>query len=182
MTTSVLSVREGQASLREAYRNDPQLAWVVDHASVEAVDLQDPFHGSVRVGTRSPTQVGVAVHGALGGPHDAPCPGDLLCGALASCQEASLRMVANLYGVQLTALKIDVRGGVDVRGTLGMAPQVPVAFQWLEVDVFLRAAAHTPAERVPQILKAAERACVVLQTLRAGVPVRVTFDAGLSTG
>ncbi len=182
MHPSLVSVRERQAPLRHDYRQDAGRAWVVDRARVDAVDLHDPFHGSVRFGGRSAAQVDFGVHGALGGPHDGPVPGDLLCAALASCQESSLRMVANVFGVQLTALRIDVLAGVDVRGTLGMNPQVPVGFQWLQVDVFLRAAPGTPPQRLGQVLKAAERACVVLQTLRAGLPVGVTFDAGLATG
>ena len=28
----------------------------------------------------------VGVHGAIGGPHDAPTPGDILCSALVACE------------------------------------------------------------------------------------------------
>ena len=86
-------------------------------------------------------------------------------------------MVADVYGVQLTQLKVDVQAGVDVRGTLGMNPAVPVAFQSFRVDVHVRAGAGTSAERLRQVIKAAERSCVVLQTLRLGVAVDVAFDA-----
>lgn len=170
-------VRERQAPLRTIYREDPARAWVVDHASIESRDLHDPFHGRVRFGSVSTGEAGFAVHGALGGPHDGPVPGDLLCAALASCQESSLRMVSDVYGVQLTHLKVDVQGGVDVRGTLGMNPAVPVAFQSFRVDVHVRAGAGTSAERLRQVIKAAERSCVVLQTLRLGVAVEVAIDA-----
>lgn len=172
-------VRERQASLRGIYREAPAKAWVVDHACIESRDLQDPFHGTVRFGSVSTAEATYAVHGALGGTHDGPVPGDLLCAALASCQESSVRMVSNVFGVRLTALKVDVQAGVDVRGTLGMDPNVPVGFQWFRVDVRVRVGNGTPPDRLKQVVKAAERSCVVLQTLRRGVPVTVMFDAGV---
>lgn len=179
MNETSYTLRERQSSLRDSYRQDPTRAWVVDHASIDSVNLHDSFHGKVRFGSLSMAEVDFAVHGALGGPHDGPVPGDLLCAALASCQESSLRMVANALRVQLSELKVEVRASVDVRGTLGMDPSVPVGFQSLQVEVWLRAAAGTDPQRVKQVIKAAERSCVVLQTLRAGVPVSVSFDAGL---
>jgi uncharacterized OsmC-like protein len=175
--TQAPTVRDRQAPLRSIYREDASRAWVVDHACIESRDLQDPFHGTVRFGSVSTAEARYAVHGALGGTHDGPVPGDLLCAALASCQESSVRMVSNVFGVDLTALKVDVQAGVDVRGTLGMDPKVPVAFQWFRVDVHLRVGSGTTAERLKQVVKAAERSCVVLQTLRLAVPVSVTFDA-----
>lgn len=171
------SVRERQSALRAGYRRDPAGAWVLDHAHIAAADLHDPFHGRVRFGSAAQGEAGYSVHGALGGPHDGPVPGDLLCAALASCQESALRMVADVYGVRLTELRIDVQAAVDVRGTLGMAPGVPVGFQSLQVAVRLRAAPDTDPQRLRQVVKAAERACVVLQTLRAGVPATVVVDA-----
>lgn len=178
MDKAAPGVRERQAPLRDIYRQDAARAWIVDHASIESRDLHDPFHGQVRFGSVSTGETGFAVHGALGGPHDGPVPGDLLCAALASCQESSLRMVADVFGVRLVQLKVEVRAGVDVRGTLGMDPRVPVAFQWFQVDARLRAHPDTRPERLTQVIKAAERACVVLQTLRLAVPVEIRFDTG----
>jgi uncharacterized OsmC-like protein len=169
------TVRARQASLRAAYREDAGRAWIVDHASIESRDLHDPYHGRVSFGSRDAAEADFSVHAALGGPHDRPVPGDLLCAALASCQESSLRMVADVYGVALTHLKVDVQAGVDVRGTLGMDPKVPVAFQSLGVQVTLRVTPQTDPHRLRQMLQAAERSCVVLQTLRSGVPVTVSI-------
>ncbi len=174
--TPTTDVRARQAPLRERYRQQPAAALVVDHASIVSENLHDPLHGQVRAGSTAQADIGFAVHHAIGGLHDAPVPGDLLCAALASCQESSLRMVANVYGVQITALSVQVDAEVDVRGTLGMSPKVPVAFQALRVAVRLRFAPDTPAQRIQQVCRAAERACVVLQTLRAGVPVTLTLE------
>jgi uncharacterized OsmC-like protein len=66
---------------------------------------------------------------AVGGPHDAPTPGDMLCAALAACQDSSIRMVANLYSIELKFLQVCVEADVDVRGTLAVDENVPVVFQ-----------------------------------------------------
>lgn len=170
-------VRARQAPLRAIYRSDPAQAVVTDLAwTCGEGDLASPMLGRVHFGSQVAAQVDYGVHHAIGGTHSAPVPGDLLCAALASCQESSLRMVADALGVRLVQLGVSVRGHVDVRGTLGDL-LAPVAFQSFEVSVRLRAAPATHPQRLRQLYRAAERSCVVLQTLRSGVPVSVELDA-----
>ncbi len=173
-----IPLRQRQSALRESYRLNPGLARVTDHASTGSTGPQNPFHGEVRVGNGPAAPFGFSVHHAIGGPHDAPCPGDLLCAAIASCQESSLRMVATILQVTITELQVHVCGELDVRGTLGMDPSVPVGFQSFEVNVRLRVTPTTDPQRVTQLTRAAERSCVVIQTLRRGVPLTVSFDQG----
>jgi uncharacterized OsmC-like protein len=168
-TTSVARAR--QRPLRARYRNDPSAALVVEHARTTGESPDDPFHCAVEPAPGHGVVTPIAVHRALGGPHDAPTPGDILCAALAACLDTSLRMVANVYGIPLEHVAVEVEGDLDVRGTLGMGRDVPVGFQALRCRVHLRAAAGTPPEDVRRLLVSAERACVVLQTLRGGVTV-----------
>lgn len=169
--------RARQAALRALYRSDPAHALVTDLAwTCGEGDLGSPMLGRVHFGSHATAQVDYGVHHAIGGTHRAPVPGDLLCAALASCQESSLRMVAKALGVRLLQLGVSVRGHVDVRGTLGDA-LAPVPFQSFEVSVRLRAAPDTQPQRLRQLYRAAERSCVVLQTLRSGVPVTVELNA-----
>lgn len=169
-------VRSRQRPLREKYRESPQAAWVTDRASIQSNNLHNPLRGNVSAGSVSKTNIAFSVHRSIGGSQEAPVPGDLLCAALASCQESSLRMVANVYGIVITALSVDVKAHVDVRGTLGMSSLVPVGFQLIEVEANLDVAPGTSAEKVRHLLRAAERACVVLQTLRGGVDVRLDIN------
>lgn len=177
LPASTAAVRERQAPLRQRYRGAPAEAWVTDLAETRGEDLGDPLHGRVQFGSRVTTSVAYAVHAAIGGSHDAPVPGDLLCAALASCHESSFRMVADVFGVQLDELRVSVEADVDVRGTLGLDPKVPVGFQAMRVRVQLRAAPATEPSRLRLLVNAAQRACVVLQTLRQGVPISVEVDA-----
>ncbi len=173
-------VRARQTPLRAMYRTDPAKALVTDLAwTCGEGALNDPMLGRVHLGSTAVAALDYGVHHAIGGTHCAPVPGDLLCAALASCQESSLRMVADVLGIRLEQLGVTVRGHVDVRGTLG-DPLAPVAFQSFEVSVRLRAAADTHPQRLRQLYRAAERSCVVLQTLRSGAPVSVELDMPLT--
>lgn len=175
--TEDAGLRTRQAALRALFRSDPAHALVTDLAwTCGEGDLVSPMLGRVHFGSHATAQVDYGVHRAIGGTHCAPVPGDLLCAALAACQESSLRMVAQVLGVQLLQLGVSVRGHVDVRGTLGDA-LAPVPFQSFEVSVRLRAAPDTQPQRLRQLYRAAERSCVVLQTLRTGAPVTVQLDA-----
>ena len=128
-------VRALQAPLRCAYARDPVRAAVVDVAWTEGGDSTNPMSGRVHFGSHATSSVEYGVHQAIGGTHAAPVPGDLLCAALASCQESSVRMVANVLGVRLLELRVDVRATVDVRGTLGMNSLIPVELQTLRAGV-----------------------------------------------
>jgi len=172
------SVQERQRPLRAQYKTDPGAAWITDHARTRGSDPRDPFHFVVEPMDNCGAQLPVGVHRALGGLHDAPTPGDILCAALAACQESAIRMVANLLGVELVSLSVAVAADVDVRGTLGMDRQVPVGFQAMRCDVHLKAREGTPPELLDKLRATAERSCVVLQTLRQPPAVQVAFHEG----
>lgn len=176
-------LRSRQRSLMGRYRGEPAAARIRDHARTRAENAPgdgalDPLHTWVEVGSGHAVSLPVAVHSAVGGLSDLPVPGDILCAALASCTDSSLRVVANALAVELRALSVEVTGEVDVRGALYVDPEVPVGFQRFHVKVFLRAAPGTDEGRLERMLASAEHSCVVLQTLRCGVPVDVEYDAG----
>lgn len=171
-TPDELGVRERQAPLRHRYQTKPEDARITDRARTTGGTDLDPFHGRVVPGDRD---YGVTwpfgIHRAVGGDHDAPNPGDLLCAALASCLDSTLRMMAEHLRVPLEFLEVDVTADVDVRGTLRVSEEVPVAFQRMCCWVDLRAAEDADPERVRRLLAAAEHSCINLQTLRSGVEV-----------
>ena len=170
-----ISVNEAQASLRTQYKETPELALVTDHALTGGIDPSDPFHAVVLPMDGCGVSVPIGVHRALGGLHDAPTPGDMLCAALAACQDSSVRMVANLLGVELISLQVRVQAIVDVRGAMNMQKDVPVGFQSMTCDIDLKAKEGTPNVLLEKLRVAAERCCVVQQTLRHPPPVQTTF-------
>lgn len=168
-------VQDAQAPLRSLYKETPILAMVTDHARTCGIDPSDPFHSSVEPMDGCGVSVPVGVHRAVGGPHDAPTPGDLLCAALAACQDSAVRMVANRLGVEILALEVRVTAQVDARGALGMEADVPVGFQFMTCDIYLKVKDGTPSKLVDSLHAAAQRCCVVQQTLQRPPPVATQF-------
>ncbi len=80
-------------------------------------------------------------------------------------------MIANLLGLELTELDVEVTGELDVRGCLAADPDVRVGFEALECTVRLAAVEGTDPRRIQTLVAAAERFCVNLDTLRGGVEV-----------
>jgi uncharacterized OsmC-like protein len=171
------TVYEAQASLRAQYKATPELAMVTDQARTCGIDPSDPFHSLVKPMHGGGVTVPVGVHRAVGGPYDAPCPGDLLCAALAACQDSTVRMVANLMGIELLALEVQVKATVDVRGAMSIQKDVPVGFQSITCNIHLKAKEGTPPEMLEKLLFAAEKCCVVGQTLQHPTKVITLLSA-----
>jgi len=163
------SLRAVQAPLKQRYREDPGSAEV----TLRARAALDSAGVSCRVETgRAIAEAGL--HPATGGDGSQLCSGDMLLEALVACAGVTLRAVA-------TALEIDLRGGavqaegdLDFRGTLGVERDVPVGFQRIRLTFTLDTDADD--ERLATLLRLTERYCVVLQTLRAGPEIEVTYQ------
>jgi uncharacterized OsmC-like protein len=170
-----MDVRALQAPLRERYTNDPSSAAVTLRVRNSPSDLADPLHCSV-----APEVPGVVwrsgAHPAVGGVGDVPCSGDLLLGALAACQEVTMRMVAANQGFDIEEISIEVEGDWDPRGTLAMGRGFPVGLTAIRCATKVRLAGEVDQHRAERFLQSAERYCVVLDTLRGGVDVTSTFE------
>jgi uncharacterized OsmC-like protein len=114
-------------------------------------------------------------HPAVGGDDDAPCSADLLLAALAACQEVTLRMVAANMGIDLEELEVTAEGDWDPRGTLAMGKDFPIGLTGIRVHSRVVVREDGRGDRAERLLRSAERYCVVLDTLRRGVPVEATF-------
>jgi len=174
------NIFDRQLPLREQYHVTPDSAWVYDHA--KSVDTQvpanHPIHGHVVCGEGIPLDIPVSVHKAVGGESDFPCPGELLAAALTSCLDTAIRMIANLKEIKLNHLEVQVSLGADVRGALMTGDSVPVGFQNAHMRVDLRTECDLSEPHLNALIDAAERSCVILQTLRA--PPNVNIERCLS--
>lgn len=169
-----------QAPLRAAYKERPEAAVICKRVRTERRLGTDALHGTVIPGDPYGVTWQFGIDRAVGGFHDAPNPGEMLCAALAACQDSTIRMVADLLGVTLDEIEVEVIGKVDVRGSLAVDRSAPVGFESMECMVRLQAAPETPAALIKQLLTAAEHSCINLATLRSGVPFRVAFGSGAS--
>lgn len=173
MTTP--DIRELQAPLRERYTTDPATAhFTLRVFAGETDDQEDPFHSDVTPASVPATTWHSGAHPGVGGPGDTPCSGDLLLAALAACQEVTIRMVAAAMKIPIAGLDVVAEGDWDVRGTLAMGDH-PVGITSIRCATTVQLAEGVNAERAERLLRSAERYCVVLNTLRAGVEVDSTF-------
>ncbi len=163
----------------QTYRKHPDCALIQDGARTVQTRYapSDPLHSEVELGLGYGVKVPVGVHRALGGLHDFPNPGDILCSALAACADSTLRQIAGQLDVEITKLTVTVAGDIDVRGTLCVSKETPVGFQQMNVRVDLELAPGTMPKLEAKLLAAAEHCCVVLRTLRNGVPVTIELNS-----
>jgi uncharacterized OsmC-like protein len=137
-------------------------------ATIDAVKAEPALaktHWSVsthwRGGTRSDTRVeSYAIGGQeirkdftiradepleLGGTNRDPNPQELLLAALNACMTVGYVAACTLEGIEVRDLRIETSGDIDLRGFLGLDPDVKAGYDALTYTVFLSANA-TPAQ------------------------------------
>jgi len=175
MPSSTVDIRARQAPIRQAYTDDPGSAPRTLRVRGGSSDLADPLHVAITPDSVPGVTFRSGAHPAVGGDDDAPCSADLLLAALAACQEVTLRMVAANMGIDLEGLEVTVEGDWDPRGTLAMGRDFPIGLTGIRVHSRAVVREDERGERAERLLRSAERYCVVLDTLRRGVPVEATF-------
>lgn len=169
-------MRNRHAVLLGNYGDKPDQAWITDVATTGqgSACIRDPLHSDVDV---AGVNIPIGVHTAVGGDGDAPVPGELLCAALASCMDSTLRLIANRLSIVLTHLEVIVSAEIDVRGTLRFVPDIPVAFQKIHLSVDIETEPGTKPEMVSALLIAAETSCVIMQTLKSPPEITTQFNS-----
>lgn len=161
--------------LKAIYDADPQKAMIEDSAEVIGANFADPFRSEVLINSELNAPLKTGLHRGVGGDHDYPNPGDVLCAALASCMEGTTRMIANRLEVELNHTKVSVQAYVDVRGTLMFDTSVPVGFQTMRMEVEL-GADNVSEDILKRLYSAAKRSCVVYQTLKPSVDIDTNLE------
>src|ERR1700716_3893642 len=123
-----MDLRAVQQPLKEGYRADPASARITLRARGDQSDA--PISCSVDLGRAIYES---QAHSGVGGAGTAACSGDLLLGALAACAQLTCQMVATAMGIPTERIEVKVEGDLDLRGTLGIAKEVPVGFEHIRV-------------------------------------------------
>jgi uncharacterized OsmC-like protein len=180
LATHSNALRNDQRTLRKRYSVDaPEEALVTDTAASVAKVGQSPMWGSVQIGDPGfGVAVPVGVHRAVGGRHDLPVPGDILCAALVACVDTTIRIISNNLKIPLESLEVSVQAECDVRGTLLVDPLVRVGFNLMRVSVKAVPGPGVAPKQVEGLVQMAEQCCVVLQTLKNGVELALQVDVG----
>ncbi len=154
-----MDLRSLQKPLKDRYRADPTASKITIQAKGTQTDA--PIACSVDIG-RAIYQA--EAHQGVGGAGAGACSGDLLLGALAACAQITCQMVAAAMGIPTERIEVTVDGVMDLRGTLGIAKDVPVGFENIHLKFDVVAPQATP-EQLRALREKTEQYCVVMQTL-----------------
>jgi uncharacterized OsmC-like protein len=154
-----MDLRTLQKPLKEQYRSDPSTSKITLRAKGAQTDA--PVSCSVDLGRAI---YKAEAHKGVGGAGAGACSGDLLLGALAACAQITCQMVAAAMGIETERIEVAVEGDLDLRGTLGIAKDVPVGFESIRVNFEVVASKATP-EQISAWREKTEQYCVVMQTL-----------------
>ena len=175
MPHTTLNLRELQTPIKARYQEQPETARITLRVKSAVSDLSDPLHCAVAPEAAPDVTWRSGAHPGVGGAGDVPCSGDLLLGALAACQETTIRMVAANMGIELASLEVEIEGDWDARGTLAMG-DFPIGLTAIRCTTRVTVPQDVKGERAERLLRSAEKYCVVLNTLRNGVPVESSFS------
>jgi uncharacterized OsmC-like protein len=155
--------------LKDQYRADPTSARITLEARGTQTDA--PVSCSVDLGR---AVYEAQAHTGVGGAGTGACSGDLLLGALAACAQITCQMVATAMGVPVNRIEVVVEGDLDLRGTLGIARDVPVGFESIRARFEIDAPDATE-EQLSALQEKTEQYCVVMQTLKQPAAVASTW-------
>src|SRR5271154_2958074 len=154
-----MDLRTLQKPLKEQYRADPSASKITLVAKGAQTDA--PVSCSVDLGRAI---YKAEAHKGVGGAGAGACSGDLLLGALAACAQITCQMVAAAMSIETERIEVTVEGDMDLRGTLGIAKDVPVGFETIRLGFDIVAPKATP-EQISAWQEKTEQYCVVMQTL-----------------
>jgi uncharacterized OsmC-like protein len=160
--------RSAQEPIRKFYKNDAKAALMTLKAKGTADDCT--------VTCKVETGRGLAlagIHPKAGGSGQELCSGDMLLEALIACAGVSVRAAAALLEIPIKSAEVSAEGDVDLRGTLGIAEDVPVGFKTIRLRFDL--VTDAAQEKIDQLLDLTERYCAVFQTLQKSPKTEVRF-------
>jgi uncharacterized OsmC-like protein len=163
------TLRSIQAPIKERYRGDAETALI----TLRAKGTLDDARIACKVETGRALAV-AGLHPATGGSGLELCSGDMLLESLVACAGVTLKAVATALEIPLRSGTVTAEGDLDFRGTLGVAKDAPVGFAAIRLAFVVDS--DVPQEKLDQLLKLAERYCVVYQTIRGGVPVNACIS------
>jgi uncharacterized OsmC-like protein len=154
-----MDLRSLQKPLKDQYRSDPSTSRITIRAKGTQTDV--PISCSIDLGR---AMYLAEAHQGVGGDGSGACSGDLLLGALAACAQITCQMVAAAMAIPTESIAVTVDGDLDLRGTLGIAKDVPVGFENIRLKFSVIAPAAGP-EQLRALQEKTEKYCGVMQTL-----------------
>ncbi|MEO8452484.1 MAG: OsmC family protein [Gemmatimonadota bacterium] len=110
----------------------------------------------------------------FGGSDLAPNPAEVALAALGASLEVTCRVYADYFGIPVKAIATSLKGDLDLRGFLDLAPEVRSGFQ--RIDVTVRIESDASDEEVERLMRQVRRSCPVLGIVRDATPVSLSVE------
>ena len=165
--TEKKSFRKKFEALQSSYREDGELA-KTRYRSVSALVS----------GLRCETQtrnfkLTVDEREMLGGTDMGPNPVELILSALGACQEITYRLYADLLGIPLDGITVEVTGDIDLCGFYAVDDETRPGYTNITADIVIDSPASD--EDVERLKQAVDQHCPVLDIIGNATPVTITI-------
>lgn len=105
----------------------------------------------------------------LGGTDVAPNPVEYILAALGSCQEIVYAAYAEVLGIELSSVKINVKGKLNLKGLFGLDENVVPGFSEITYDTQI--VSNEDPNKIKELVQLVESHCPVQDTLTRAVKV-----------
>lgn len=147
-------------------------AWV--HGTHNRAAVKD-FYGALKEDdTREPLVFDLDEPPVLCGRNLGANPVEYLLAALSGCLTTSLVAHAAAKGIHLKKVSSRYEGDLDLRGFLGISPEVPVGYQ--QIRVYFAIEADLADEVKEELVKMAQKYSPVFNTISRSAPVAVQLE------
>jgi uncharacterized OsmC-like protein len=112
----------------------------------------------------------------LVGEDNAPLPVEYVLYALGACITGGIANIAAARGVTLTEVEATVEGDMDLRGILGLSPDVRNGYEGIRAT--FRIKGDAPPEKLREVVEQARARSAVFDIITNRVPVEIGIQAG----
>jgi uncharacterized OsmC-like protein len=122
----------------------------------------------------APFELEADEHQALLGEDKGPNPVEYLLTGLSGCLTGALIYHAAARGIKIKGLQSRVEGDLDLRGFLGLSPDVKVGYE--NIRVYFKIDADVSEEQKEELLEMAQKYSPVFNTVTQPTPVSVSLE------
>jgi uncharacterized OsmC-like protein len=111
----------------------------------------------------------------LVGEDNGPTPVEFVLNALGACLVAGIASVAAARRVDLHEVTAKIEGKADLRGVLGLSPDVRNGYESIRVSFSVKGDA--PADKLQQIVEQSKNRSAVFDVITNAVPIEIVVNA-----
>ena len=108
------------------------------------------------------------------GSNYGPNPTETVMHALACCVGSALMFNAAEQNIKIDSMQFDIEGDIDVRGFLGISPDVRNGLQ--NIRMICRISSDAPQEKLHELVQLGQKYSPVFDIVTNSVPVTVTLE------